>query len=124
MPELNDCEEIRNGLKKIAYINISKLPALKSTPVDRIVEAYQKHRGLILDQIKTYAPNIIFACNPHANLLLKDLGLEESQWKQFGTAASIKISPGQSLVWVAHPSQRSIKRAVYVNDAIKASADY
>jgi hypothetical protein len=76
---------------------------------------------VILDQIKTYAPNIIFACNPHANLILKDLGFAESQWKQFGSAASIKISTTQRLVWVAHPSQRSTKRADYVNDAIKAA---
>ncbi|MEI8292027.1 MAG: hypothetical protein WCH99_21365 [Verrucomicrobiota bacterium] len=121
MPELNDCEEIRNGIKKIAYINISKLPALKTTLVGRIVEAYQKHRGLILDQIRTYAPNIIFTCNPHVNLILKDLGFPEPQWMQFGTAASIKISTEQRLVRVNHPSQRSLKRADYVNDAIKAA---
>jgi hypothetical protein len=121
MPWLRDSEEIRNGLKNIAYINISKLPGLKSTPGDRIVEAYQKHRGVIRDQIKTYAPNIIFACNPHVNLILKDLGFAESQWKRFGSALSIKISPEQRLVWVDHPSQRSLKRADYVNDAIKAA---
>jgi hypothetical protein len=121
MPELNDSEEIRKGIKKIAYINVSKLPGLKGTPGDRIVEAYQKHRGVILDQIKTYEPNIIFGCNPHVNLILKDLGFGESEWKQFGTAASIKISNEQRLVWVHHPSQRSVKRADYVNDAIKAA---
>jgi hypothetical protein len=121
MPELNDSEEIRNGIRKIAYINVSKLPGLKGTPGDRIVKAYQKHRGVILDQIKTYEPNIIFACNPHMNLILKDLNFGESEWKQFGTAASIKISNAQRLVWVCHPSQRSVKRADYVNDAIKAA---
>jgi len=120
MPALNNSEEIRQGIRKIAYINISKLPGLKGTPDGRIVEAYQNHRGIILDQIKTYAPNIIFACKPHANLILKDLGFAESQWKQFGTAASIQISSEQRLVRVRHPSQRS-SRAEYVNDAIKAA---
>lgn len=121
MPDLNDSEEIRKGIRKIAYLNVSKLPGLKGTPGDRIIEAYQKHRAIIFDQIKTYEPNIIFACNPHANLILKDLGFAESQWKRFGTAASINISTEQRLVWVDHPSQRSIIRAVYVNDAIKAA---
>jgi hypothetical protein len=121
MPWLRDCEEMRNGLKNIAYINISKLPGLKWSPWYRIAEAYQKHRGIILDQIKTYKPNIIFDCNPHVNLILKDLGFSESQWKRFGSAASIQISTEQRLVWVDHPSQRSVKRADYVNDAIKAA---
>ena len=121
MPWLRDCEEMRNGIKKIAYINLSKLPGLKTSPRDRIVEAYQKHRGIILDQIKTYAPNIIFACNPGVNLILKDLGFAESQWKWFGSAASIRTSTEQRLVRIDHPSQRSTKRAVYVNDAIRAA---
>src|SRR6266487_2449747 len=56
MPRLRNSEEIRNGLRKIAFINISKLPGLKSSPWVRIVEAYQKHRAVILDQIKTYNP--------------------------------------------------------------------
>lgn len=121
MPELRDSEEIRNGIRRIAYINISKLPGLKFTPPERIIEAYKKHRGLILDQIKTYAPDIIFACNPHVKMILEDLGSKESQWKRFGLSWSAQISTKQRLVWVDHPSQRSYKRADYVNDAIKAA---
>ncbi|MGO9587319.1 MAG: hypothetical protein ACLP2Y_14075 [Limisphaerales bacterium] len=125
MPWLRESEEIRNGLKKIAFINISKLPGLKYSPPSRIVEAYQKHRGIILDQIKTYRPNIIFACDPHANLILEDLGFSTTQWnKSFGSAYSVKISsePEQRLVWVWHPSQRGkVRRSEYVNDAIKAA---
>lgn len=120
MPWLRDCIEIRTTLKNIAYINVSKLPGLKVSPWTRISAAYEKYRRLILDQIKTYNPNIIFACNPHANLLLRDFGFLESQWKWFHSAASVQISQGQRLVWVGHPSSR-VKRATYVNDAIKAA---
>jgi hypothetical protein len=125
MPRLRESEEIRNGLKKIAFINISKLPGLKYSPPSRIVEAYQKHRGIILDQIKTYQPNIIFACEPHANLILEDLGFSSAQWnKSFESAYSVKVSSelDQRLVWVWHPSQRrSVRRSKYVNDAIRAA---
>ena len=120
MPDLKNCEEIRNGLKKIAFINVSKEPGLKHSPSPRIIEAYKKHRGLILDQIKTYAPNIIFSCPPHAELILQDLGFSSTQWKKFGSAWSVQITPKQRLVWVYHPSSRT-KRVVYVNDAIKAA---
>ncbi len=120
MPCLRDSEEIRNGLKKIAFINVSKEPGLKHSPSPRIIEAYKKHRGLILDQIKTYAPNIIFACSPHAELILQDLGFSSTQWKKFGSSWSVQITSEQRLVWVYHPSSRK-KRDVYVNDAIKAA---
>jgi hypothetical protein len=120
MPWLRDCEEMRHSLRKIAFINVSKLPGLKMSPWARIREAYHQHRDVILDQIRTYSPNIIFACDPHANLILKDLGFSESQWKWFASAASIQVSSEQRLVWVGHPSSRT-KRAPYVNDAINAA---
>ncbi len=120
MPWLRNSDEIRSGLKKIAFINISKLPGLKYTPWNRIVEAYQRHRGIILDQIKTYAPNIIFACDPQANLIREDWGIPFTQWTWFGSAACVQISTEQRLVWVSHPSSRK-KRADYVNDAINAA---
>ena len=122
MPRLKDCEKMRNGLRKIAYINISKLPGLKQTPWKRIVQAYQKYHHVIRDQISTYAPNIIFSCNPHANMLPKDLGLTTSQWQPFGSAAAILISSEQRLVRVAHPSCR-MNRAAYIDDAIKAATN-
>lgn len=137
MPWLKDCEEIRTSLRKIAFINISKLPGLKTTPSARITEAYHQHRGHILDQIKTYAPDIVFACNPHVQLLLPDLLIANSrggasdfakpEWKWFAsdqshqaTAAAVQISSKQRLVWVDHPSARTNRRN-YVNDAIMAA---
>lgn len=111
---------MRVGLKKIAFINVSKLPGLKVSPWNRISEAYQKHRAVILDQIRTYDPNVVFACDPHVNMILRDFGFSQVQWRWFNTAASIEISPDQRLVWVGHPSSRT-KRAAYVNDAIKAA---
>jgi hypothetical protein len=121
MPGLDNCEEMRHGLRKIAYINVNKIPAGKSSPAADIEEAYRRHRDLLLDQINTYSPNILFACRPHANLLLEDFGFSESQWTNFGSAASAQISPERRLVLVSHPSQRSVARADYVNDAIKAA---
>jgi hypothetical protein len=122
MPWLSECQEMRHGLRKIAYINVSKMPALKSSEDPRIEEAYRRHRDLILDQINTYAPNILFACAPHAHLLLKEFGRSEAQWKHIGSAAAIQVLPERRLVWVWHPSQRnSAKRVDYVNDAIKAA---
>ncbi len=122
MPWLRDSEEIRFGLKKTALINISKLPGLKTSPRDRIVAAYQRHRELILDQIRTYSPNIIFACDPHANLILREFGFAEPQWQWFESAASVQVLAEQRLVWVGHPSSRA-NRAAYINNAIKAATD-
>jgi hypothetical protein len=120
MPWLKDCDEMRMSLRKIAYINVSKLPGLTNSYNPTIAKAYQDNRTLILSQIDAYAPNIIFACAPHAQLILNDLGFEASQLKWFGSAASAQISSRQKLVIVMHPSSRTNRRT-YVNDAIKAA---
>ncbi|HWQ90117.1 MAG TPA: hypothetical protein VN673_00480 [Clostridia bacterium] len=120
MPWLRDSEAIRNGLKKIVFINVSKLPGLKSSSWGSIAKSYEDHRILLLDQINTYGPNLIFACDPHVNLIARDLGISAPNWKWFGSAAVIQTAAEQRLVWVGHPSQRT-DRAAYVNDAIRAA---
>jgi hypothetical protein len=120
MPWLRDSSEVRNCLRKIAFINVSKLPGLKASPWQRISNAYQQYRNLILHQIRVYQPNLVFACDPHANLILKDLQSPATEWFHFGTAAAIPLNSHQRLVWVGHPSQRT-KRSAYVNDALAAA---
>jgi len=119
MPYLRDCEQMRLGIRNIAFINVSKMPGLRSSPLGRIEEAYGENRSIILDQIKTYLPHVIFACSPHADLLLKDLAPGQ-KWQEFGSASAVMISPVTRFVRVRHPSQRG-KRGVYVNDAIRVA---
>lgn len=126
MQWLRDSEEIRHSLKKIAFINVSKLPGLKTSASSEIVAAYRKYRAVILSQIYAYAPDIIFACAPHVHPVAQDLGLDSRPWREIGTAAVRIGKQGQRLVWVYHPSQRKkgITRLRYVNDAIAAATTH
>lgn len=120
MPWLKDSEEVRNTLHEIAFINVSKMPGYVSSPWGKITSAYEKHRDLLLDQIESYAPEVIFACDPQANLLKRDLGKDDQDWIHFGSASATTLRNGVRLVWVYHPSY-PFKRRVYVNDAIRAA---
>lgn len=123
MQWLRDSEQIRHSLRSIAFINVSKLPGLKTSMNNEIVAAYRKYRATILSQIRAYSPEIIFACAPHVHPVAQDLGLDSRPWREIGTAAVRIGSQGQRLVWVYHPSQRTkgITRLRYVNDAIEAA---
>lgn len=125
MEWLRDSHDIRHSIRKIAFINVSKLPGLKTSSDALISIAYQKYRPTILRQIQVYAPDLIFACNPHVHIIAKDLGvtIDADQWQSFGTAAAVMLPSGQRLVWVYHPSQRKrgVTRVSYVNNAIQAA---
>jgi len=123
MPWLRDSEEIRHTLRKIAFINVSKLPGLKRSFWNEIADAYHKHRELLLAQIAAYTPQIIFACEPHIHGLAQDLGSHVNNAESFGSASALQLANGTRLVWVYHPAQtnKGLGRKNYVNDAIRAS---
>lgn len=123
MPWLRDSDEIRQTLLNIACINIQKLPGGTSSNNSQIESAYLRHRDLILDQIASYAPSHIFACNPHAGLLANDLQAKGAKWRDFGTASAIQLKDNMRLIHVYHPSHRTrgVTRGDYVNEAIKAA---
>ena len=126
MPKVNDSAKIRLGLKKIAFINVSKLPGLKTSAWRKIAKAYAQYRAVLHKQIEIYEPNIIFGCDPHINLLIRDMGFNSKQWLWFDpaqirpSAAVIKVSERLRIIWVDHPSARGQRRR-YVNDAICAA---
>lgn len=121
MPLLRDSEGVQNALSQIAWINVNKLPGRTRSSWHPIAAAYVRHKVLLLEQIATYKPDIIFACEPHVHELAKDLGSSVKNGESFGSADLIKLSTGQRLIWVYHPNQRTVNREKYVNDAIRAA---
>ena len=56
-------QEMIDELKKIAYINLSKMPGKKDSPANHLKECYPKWKDITLDQIKLYNPDIIIFGN-------------------------------------------------------------
>lgn len=65
----NDINWLRNEpsmaevLKQIAYINVSKMPALTDSKDAEIAAAYKIWKPLLFEQIKMYSPDVIIFCN-------------------------------------------------------------
>lgn len=94
------------SLKKIAYINIQKLPAKSTSKDSEITHAYEKHKELILDQIKTLRPDFIICCAGSTihQKLAKDLPQDFLKTTQ--------------LRFCYHPAQRKMKRENYIREIL------
>ena len=64
MDWISESEKIRSRLLSIALINSSKLPGLTTSNPGVIGSAYRDHREILLDQVLSFCPDLIFACAP------------------------------------------------------------
>lgn len=51
--------EIQNTMKRIAFINMSKMPAGKTSPHNHLELCYPKWKDIVFEQIELYKPDII-----------------------------------------------------------------
>lgn len=123
LPWVRDMENPEGVLRRLAFINAKKLPGVtRGAYGPLIMEWYNRGRGVIHDQIDSYAPDIVFACSPHMPEILSDrvVGWRD-QIVSVGSASSIHHK-GLTYVHVYHPGQTQISRAKYVDDALAAVA--
>lgn len=123
MPWVRDMDDPEGILRQLAFVNVKKLPGVtRGAYGPTIMEWYSRGRAVILQQIASYAPDIVFGCAPHFTAILSDLlsGLAE-QVQPVGSAGY--VWHGNTLfVQVYHPGQTQIARARYVDDALGAVA--
>lgn len=120
----DDFEAMNSYLYKVAYINISKLPALNPprTNFSDIVSAYNKDKEndcIILKQIDAYQPDIIIGCGIH-NLLAEDLELYQPDHK---TGYRSKKYPNLIYIGTNHPAQMSESQQEYVDYVINVAKE-
>ena len=102
-------------LKKIAVINVRKLPGYKRTwDYSRISNAYNQYKDVLLLQIETYKPDIIIGGST-IHLFKNDLSFGE-----YKTKGSVEYWMTKSKIYIAayHPGQTQVIRQKYVNDII------
>ena len=116
---ISNDHNMMNALKKIAYINVQKMPAEKTTNYTNIDNAYKKHKDILLKQIVVYAPNIIIGAGT-LNLFLNDLGLENEGYKTESGSIEYWIKDSKIYIWAYHPGQHAKTWSVYINDILSA----
>ena len=59
IPPIDERLEMIDELRKMAYINLSKMPGEKSSNKSHLKECYSLWKDIVLEQIKLYEPDII-----------------------------------------------------------------
>lgn len=122
MPWIRDKKEMMNVLKRIAYINISKMPGDKRLKCN-LSEAYQTWKEIILKQIKVYNPQIlIFGNTFHLvkdDLIGEDVEPEIKEEVQNGVYLHVYEIENKKIFDAYHPNQSRIKRQKYVDSIIE-----
>ncbi|MBP7497640.1 MAG: hypothetical protein KA792_08265, partial [Bacteroidales bacterium] len=105
-------------LKKIAFINIKKIPGGERTYEPAVWWDYEKNKEIVLKQINYYKPDIII-CGNTLRYLLKDLQINEKDLVQLDSVKYI-IRDNTIIINAYHPQQTRITKEKYFNDIINA----
>ncbi len=107
---------VANSLKRIAYINVSKMPGEKTSDAGFIAHQYQRNRSVLLKQIEMLAPDVIIGGST-LHLFLEDLGLRREMFTSNGSASFSK-KDHRLYIDAYHPNQRTVTRPDYVNSIV------
>ena len=121
MDWIRDDTSMANVLKKIAYINVSKMPGYTQSNNGKIRLAYKNWREILLGQIRIYKPQVIIFGYTF-ELFKEDLvGMDAEPIYRDNRIIHVYEKDGVKLLDVYHPNQRIISREQYVNAIIKLS---
>ena len=125
MDWIRDDKQMAQVLKRIAYINISKMPALTQTDDGQLQELYERWRPILLRQIKVYDPQVIVFGNTF-RYFKNDLAAAAGQPDQvYGDHAfHTYVRGGRLLIDAYHPNQRVLPRGEYVDSLIDIIRSY
>jgi len=117
-------EEVFESIKKIAYVNIKKIPGYATSNPLEIEHAYLANKDLLKRQIELYNPDIIIAGNT-LQYFFNDLQIPFDNKKSNGKTAYYP-SKDRLYIHAYHPSVRGnmINEEDYCNDIIRAGKDW
>lgn len=119
MDWIRDDTSMADVLKKIAYINVSKMPGYTKSDGKKIRSAYSNWRDILLEQIKMYEPQIIIFGYTF-ELFKNDLvGTDTEPIIRDEGVIHVYEKDGVKLLDVYHPNQRIISRELYIDSIIK-----
>ena len=119
MPTIAANKLIQMSLRKIAFINVQKLPGLTRTSDAQLKKYYNNNKEILLRQIEVYQPDIIIG-GKTLQLLKPDLNISKKEELKLGHFAKGK----QLFINTLHPAQTKISRAEYVNTIVERAKQY
>ncbi len=115
-------DEVFNSLKKIAYINVKKIPGGSKANYSQIEEAYENYKHILLKQINVYDPDIIITGNT-LQYFFNDLNInhKDKKYVDINTRNTTFYTSDKRLyIHAYHPAYFTIKEETYCNEIISA----
>lgn len=119
MPWIYNDENVANAIKKVAWLNVSKV-AGESVSYSKELEKASKIWEEILDeQIKLYDPQVIILGNTY-NWVKDILKINKEPEIKENSAWAYKTQDDKIVIWAYHPAIRRMKDQDYIDDIIEA----
>lgn len=115
---VNNRPEIIDDLRKVAYVNLKKIPGGGSVKYDKLHNQYNLHKEILLHQIRAYSPDVII-CGGTFGLIKNDLPLDNFT-KEINHPVHLYYSTNQLIVDAYHPNQRTIGQELFCDSIINA----
>lgn len=117
MDWIRDDRSMADVLKQIAYVNVSKMPALTTSSNSNIAKLYELWRPLLLQQIEAYDPDVIIFGNTFQHFR-HDLDCGEPLADYRGMVTAYR-KDGRLLLAAFHPNCKK-RRENYVDSLVDA----
>jgi hypothetical protein len=118
MPWVSNEPRVGESLRRIAYINISKLPGQKVSYMPLLQACYGHSKAMLLRQVEIIAPDIIIG-GYTLPLFFNDFGLTQADFTQVSVVVSVCHKNGRLYVDAYHPACR-VGSEKYVDDIVTA----
>lgn len=122
LDDLTDNPLMYSVVKKIAVINVKKLPGFTKTPNFSIIKkSYDKNKEILHQQIELFNPDIIIG---GSTLHLFFDYLKISQNDLLHDEANYAIKNSKLYITAYHPAQTEISQEKYVNEIVNIAEKY
>lgn len=116
LPWIYEDESVVNALKKVAWLNISKIAGKSVSPYERITSAFETWGDILQEQLEKFNPQIIILGNTYD--WVKDiLKINKDSEIKENSAWAYKTEDNKIVIWAFHPS-KIMKDKEYVDDII------
>lgn len=105
MPCVSNEPKVGESLRRIAYINVSKLPGQKVTRMPKLRACYERNKAMLLRQVETIAPDVIIG-GYTLHFFFNDFGLTRADFTQGSERVSVCHKNGRLHVDAYHPACR------------------
>ena len=115
--------EYERALRCIAFANVGKMPAGRTTSDERLFACYEQWKEILFEQIELYDPDILVFGNT-LQCFAPDIGLDLSKpvrkIVRGGSTVNVHVWRGKRVLWAPHPAAH-VPPGEWVDSVVEAA---